>query len=69
MGPGGGASLAHVLALQTELSLLPIYEGASAYTDVIAYLDERGFDLTGLFTVSRDDQMRLTEVDCVMTRR
>ena len=61
--PAGGK------ALQTEASVIGIYKGMPQYMDIIRYLDERGFDITGLYPVSRDSALRLVEFDCVMINR
>ena len=66
---GAGASLPAVKALQTEASVRRIYKGMPRYTETIHYLDERGFDITGLYPVSRDNALRLVEFDCVMINR
>jgi FkbM family methyltransferase len=66
---GGQSSLPGMLALQTEASVIGVYKGMPSYTDTIHYLDERGFDLTGMYTVSRDASLRLIEFDCVMINR
>ena len=56
-------------ALQTEASVIGIYKGMPRYTEIIRYLEERGFDITGLYPVSRDKSLRLVEFDCVMINR
>ena len=66
---GAGDSLPAVKALQTEASVIGIYRGMPQYMDIIRYLDERGFDITGLYPVSRDSALRLVEFDCVMINR
>ena len=66
---GGRDSLGAVRALQTEASVIGIYKGMPGYVDTIRYLDERGFDITGLYPVSRDSSLRLVEFDCVMINR
>jgi FkbM family methyltransferase len=66
---GSSESLASMRALQTEASVIGIYKGMPGYMDTIRYLDGRGFDLTGLYTVSRDSSLRLIEFDCVMINR
>lgn len=66
---GAGRSLPAVKALQTEASVIGIYKGMPRYLDTIRYLDERGFDITGLYPVSRDSALRLVEFDCVMINR
>ncbi len=66
---GGRSSLAEVRALQTEASVIGIYKDMPDYMDTIRYLDQRGFDVTGFYPVSRDRLLRLIEFDCVMVNR
>ena len=66
---GARDCLSMVKALQTEASVRGIYKGMPRYTDTIRYLDECGFDITGLYPVSRDSALRLVEFDCVMINR
>jgi FkbM family methyltransferase len=66
---GATESLPAVKALQTEASVIGIYKGMPQYMDIIRYLDQRGFDITGLYPVSRDSALRLVEFDCVMINR
>jgi FkbM family methyltransferase len=66
---GAGDSLPAVKALQTEASVIGIHKGMPHDIDTIRYLDERGFDITGLYPVSRDSALRLVEFDCVMINR
>jgi FkbM family methyltransferase len=66
---GARDSLAGMAALQTEASVIGIYKGMPGYMETIRYLDGRGFDITGLYPVSRDRSLRLIEFDCVMINR
>lgn len=66
---GGAATLRNVVAMQTEASIINIYEGMPGYMDTIRFLNERGFDISGLYPISRDPGMRLIEFDCVMVNR
>jgi FkbM family methyltransferase len=66
---GGRDSLSTVRALQTEASVIGIYKGMPNYVEMIRYLGERGFDLSGLYPVGRDSSLRLVEFDCVMIKR
>jgi FkbM family methyltransferase len=66
---GAGASLPHIKALQTEASVIGIYKGMPQYMETIRYLADRGFDITGIYPVSRDRTLRLVEFDCVMINR
>lgn len=65
---GAGPSLDAVLALQSEVSVKPLYHDMPDYAVSIARLTALGFDLTGLFPVSRDRELRMIEFDCVMRR-
>ena len=66
---GGRDSLPMMRALQTEASVIAIYKGMPNYLEMIEYLDERGFDVSGFYTVGRDSALRLVEFDCVMINR
>jgi FkbM family methyltransferase len=67
---GAEDSLSGIPALQSETtSVFGIYKGMPSYMDTIHYLGERGFDITGLYPVSRDRSLRLIEFDCVMINR
>lgn len=65
---GAQACLEHVVALQTELSLLPLYQGMPDWQTAIGRFEEKDFAVSALFPLWRDDNMRLGEVDCVMVR-
>lgn len=45
---GGDAHLADLAGVQVELSLVPLYDGAPLFREVIDYLEDRGFRLAGL---------------------
>ena len=65
---GTAGRLERVLALQTEVALKPVYSGAPSYRESLAALEDLGFEISGLFPVGLDSQMRLLEVDCVALR-
>ncbi len=66
---GSGSMLDHVRAVQVEVSLKPIYDGAPHYLQVLDEFERLGFEVTGLYPVSRDKQsLAIIEYDCVMTR-
>ena len=60
--------LSRVVGLQAELSVKPVYEGMSHYTETLAYMESKGFELSGMFPVIRDQKLRLIEIDCVFVR-
>jgi FkbM family methyltransferase len=66
---GAGAALESVVALQTEVSFVPIYKGMVPWQQMLAEIGSRGFDLSGLFPVTLDAEQRLIEADAVCVRR
>jgi hypothetical protein len=66
---GAKRSLPKVLALQSEISIQPIYEGVPEYLEALEVYTKAGFVISGLYPVSRDkDTLALIELDCVMRR-
>lgn len=57
--------LPDIAAIQCEVSIIPIYQGMPDYSTTIATLKALGFDLAGLFPVTRDENLRVIEFDCV----
>lgn len=67
---GGESVLNRISALQSELSLLPVYEGMPDYLEVLARYRQAGFEVTGLFPVSHDrETLAVIEFDCVCRRK
>ena len=65
---GSGSALERISALQTELSVMPIYQGMPDWQTAIQMLSEYGFAPSGLWAVNRDPALRAIEFDCVMVR-
>ncbi len=65
---GAAESLRKVRAVQIETAVIPLYEAAHPYTDVLGLLRAAGLELSGLFPVSRDDDLRILELDCLVVR-
>jgi FkbM family methyltransferase len=63
---GAPSTLPTVRALQTELSVRPIYKNAPSYREMLDAMTERDFSITAMFPVGRDERMRVIEFDCVM---
>jgi FkbM family methyltransferase len=66
---GAEATVERVAAVQTELSFQALYEEMPRYHEITAYLDERGYEVTGFFPVTRDRELRIIEADWVLVRR
>ena len=65
---GAERSLEHVLALQTEISLKPVYADAPDYSASIETVRRAGFEIAALFPVSRYRGIALIELDCIAAR-
>ena len=65
---GAKCSLERIRGLQSEVSVIPLYNNIPNYLKSIAYMQELGFHLTGMFPVNRDRLLRVLEFDCVMRR-
>lgn len=63
---GAGDELLGFRALQTELSVRPLYVGMPGYREVLAWLEQRGFALSGMFPVTKDAALRVIEFDGIM---
>jgi len=65
---GAGAAAARIRALQSELSVVPIYERMTGWETALATMQGYGFELSGLWAVNRDPALQAVELDCVMVR-
>ena len=63
-----GAWAEHVVGLQSEVSLLPIYEQMPRMGEAIAEYEKGGFEISGLYLVTSEADGRVIEYDCVMVR-
>jgi FkbM family methyltransferase len=63
---GATETLSRVRALQTEISMQPLYADAPSYREMLDALTARGFGVTAMCPVVRDELMRVVEFDCVM---
>jgi FkbM family methyltransferase len=66
---GASGILDQIAALQSEVSVIPIYAGMPDYVMSAKTLADLGFDITGMFPVSEDALLRVVEFDCVMINR
>jgi FkbM family methyltransferase len=65
---GAGRCMRHVVALQPEISLKPIYEQAPSFDEAIHFLQSLGFNVTGLFPAGSLPNLAIIDLDCVMIR-
>lgn len=62
---GAPHALPLLKALQTEVSLIPIYDGMPTLVDTIEFMRNADFSLAGMFPVSSDDGHRVIEFDAI----
>ena len=66
---GASEVLRNTLAVTTEASIQPIYADTPLFPEAAAWLQSRGFVLSGVFpTAHRTDDLALIEVDAFFTR-
>ncbi len=65
---GAEASLPSIAAVQLELPLRHTYEGQPDHLAVLAWLRDRGFELTGFFPIWFDPDLTVIEADCFCRR-
>lgn len=57
---------APIVALQSEMSIIPLYESMPDYLTALRAFSERGFSPSAMFPVAQTRDGRLIEFDCVM---
>ena len=65
---GAPRSLGAIPALQTEVSMVPIYENMPSFADALAFFGGHGFAVSGFHVVTQDERLRAIEFDCIMVR-
>jgi FkbM family methyltransferase len=68
---GLGTKAGAISALQVEMAVTPIYDQVTnSFVDALSYLQQLGFQMSGMFPVSysAQDNIRVVEFDCVMCR-
>lgn len=66
---GAADVLGDVVAMQSEISFKPIYEDVPNHLEALAEFHRIGFEVTGLYPITRDENsLALIEVDCVTCR-
>ena len=66
---GLGRFASHVRALQSEISIKPLYEGMPHYLEALSFYEQEGFQLNDLSLVSRTPEGEIQEMNCFMTNK
>ncbi|MFF0140716.1 FkbM family methyltransferase [Streptomyces sp. NPDC005227] len=66
---GAGDRVGQFVGMQSEVAALRLYEGSPRMDEAIALYEENGFEITGMYPVTREEATgRVVEFDCVMVR-
>jgi FkbM family methyltransferase len=66
---GAGSRIQEILGLQSEVACVPIYDGMPRMPEQIAEYEQAGFEVAGMFPVTRHRRtLRIIEFDVVMVR-
>jgi FkbM family methyltransferase len=66
---GLGDRVAEFVGMQSEVSVMPIYEGMPPMDEALRIYQAAGFEITALYPVSRQSRTgRVVEFDCVLVR-
>jgi FkbM family methyltransferase len=67
---GALQSLPSIVAIQSEMSVIPLYEGMTDYLEALAFYRKLGFEPTGVFPLELERNTgHVLEFDVVLTRR
>jgi FkbM family methyltransferase len=64
----GAGNAPAIRLMQSEVSVVPIYDGMPHYTDALRRYEEAGFMLLDLFVVNRTEEGGVLEYDALMMR-
>lgn len=66
---GAISTLKGISGLQSELSILPIYENMPTYLESLRLFKTHDFEITAFYPISRDSKtLQLIEMDCILTK-
>ena len=65
---GLGERANDIVAMQSEMALLLIYEGMPRLPEALATYEAAGFEVTGFFPITREADGRVIEYDCILAR-
>jgi FkbM family methyltransferase len=65
---GASGWMDRIFGIQSELSVIPLYDGMPHYTDSLNRYEASGFKLMDLFVVNRMPNSAILEYDCLMAR-
>jgi hypothetical protein len=66
---GAQEALRSVRAMQSEFSMIPVYEATPRAPEMLEYFHEHGFQVSGMYPINRDQKsLAVVEYDCVLVK-
>ena len=66
---GAVESLEKIPSIQSELSLIAIYDDMLPAYDILKEFHQQGFFISGMYPINRDESLAVIEYDCVLVKR
>ena len=66
---GSRNCLKNISVLQSELSLISVYDGMLDAYDVLKEFHKNDFYISGMYPINRDESLAVIEYDCVLVKR
>lgn len=66
---GATRALPDIVALQSELGLIEVYEGTPDPYETLREFNRAGYHISGMYPINRDQSLAVIEYDCVLVRR
>ena len=66
---GAKGALTNILALQSEISLTPLYDGMPSYLESLKAYADLGYAVAGLHPVNKSEDLSIIEIDCLVVSR
>jgi len=65
---GASGCIDGIVAIMSEVSVIPLYEGMKSYKESLTIYEDAGFRLTNLSTVNRTAEGQIVELNCILSR-
>ena len=65
---GSHSVLSKVAGILSELSLIAVYDNMPDYKQSLSTFEDAGFSVSGLYPITRNTDLSLNEVDCVLVK-
>ena len=66
---GAKGALDNILAMQSEISLTPLYDGMPSYLESLKAYGDLGYAVAGLHPVNKSEDLSIIEIDCLVVAR